>query len=103
MMAKALLLVGEPLIVRLVLKVDLYYSLTSNPIITVFHSFGWSFPFYMEMLFLIWRELGMGKFPHSSRKAHSCFPIHSLAVIVKKNFLIRGFAAHEEIIFHYSC
>ena len=58
----------------------------------------------MEMLFLIWRELGMGKFPRSSLKAHSRFPIHGLAaVIVKKSFPIRGFAAHGEIIFHYSC
>ena len=66
-------------------------------------TYGWSFPFYMGMLSLMWRELGMGKFPHSSQKAHSRFPIHGLAVIVKKNFPIRGFAAHGEIIFHYSC
>ena len=30
-------------------------------------------------------EIGMGKFPHSSLKAHNIFPIHGLAVIVKKN------------------
>ena len=45
----------------------------------------------------------MGKFPHSSLKAHNIFPIHGLAVIVKRNFPIRGFAAHGEIFFHYSC
>ena len=43
-------------------------------------------------LFLIWKELGMVN-----------FPIHGLAVIVKKSFPIRGFAAHGEIFFHYSC
>ena len=26
----------------------------------------------------------MGKFPHSSLKAHNIFPIHGLAVVVKK-------------------
>ena len=29
------------------------------------------FLFYMEMLYLIWRELGMGKFPHSWLSSHS--------------------------------
>ena len=53
---------------------------------------GLSFPFYMGMLFLIWKELGMVN-----------FPIHGLAVIVKKTLPIRGFAAHGEIFFHYSC
>ena len=42
----------------------------------------------MGMLFLIWKELGMVN-----------FPIHGLAVIVKKSFPIRGFAAHGEIFF----
>ena len=60
-------------------------------------TYGWSFPFYMGMLSLMWRELGMGKFPHSSQKAHSRFPIHGLAVIVKKNFPMSGKAAHGEI------
>ena len=32
---------------------------------------GSSFPFNMGMLFLIWRELGMGKFPHSWLSSHS--------------------------------
>ena len=32
---------------------------------------GSSFPFKMGMLFLIWRELGMGKFPHSWLSSHS--------------------------------
>ena len=32
---------------------------------------GSSFPFYMGMLFLIWKELGMGKFPHSWLSSHS--------------------------------
>ena len=35
------------------------------------HSFVWSFPFNMGMLYLIWRELGMGKFPHSWLSSHS--------------------------------
>ena len=34
----------------------------------------------------------MGKFLHSSLKAHYIFPIHGLAVVVKKNSTIRGFA-----------
>ena len=45
----------------------------------------------------------MGKFPHSSLKAHNIFLIHGLAVIVKRNFPIRGFAAHGEIYLHHSC
>ena len=50
----------------------------------------------MEMLYLIWRELGMGffrpewrsheggkkKFPRESRKAHPRFPMNGLAGIV---------------------
>ena len=28
-------------------------------------------PFYMGMLFLIWKELGMGKFPHSWLSSHN--------------------------------
>ena len=32
---------------------------------------GSSFPFNIGMLFLIWRELGMGKFPHSWLSSHS--------------------------------
>ena len=30
-----------------------------------------SFPFHMGMLFLIWKELGMGKFPHLWLSSHS--------------------------------
>ena len=44
----------------------------------------------------------MGKFPHSSLKAHNIFPIHGLAVVVKKNFPIRGYATHGEIFLHQS-
>ena len=36
----------------------------------------------------------MGKFLHSSLKTHYIFPIHGLAVVVKKNSTIRG---HGEI------
>ena len=53
----------------------------------------------MEMLFLIWRELGMGKFPWSSLKVHSNFPINGLAVIVKKNFPIYCFTTHGKYFF----
>ena len=45
----------------------------------------------------------MGKFPHSSLKAHNIFPIHGLAVVVKKNFPIRGYATHGEIFLHHAC
>ena len=44
----------------------------------------------------------MGKFPHSSLKAHYIFPIHGLAVVVKKNFPTRGFVpfvTHGEFYF----
>ena len=41
----------------------------------------------------------MGKFLHSSLKAHNIFPIHGLAVMVKINFPIRGSATHGKIIF----
>ena len=41
----------------------------------------------------------MGKFPHSSLKAHNIFPTHGLAVVVKKNFPTRGFAALGEFFF----
>ena len=40
---------------------------------------------------------GKGKFPQSSLKAHFIFPSHGLAVMVKKNFPSRGFAAPGEI------
>ena len=36
----------------------------------------------------------MGKFPHSSLKAHNIFPIHGLAVIVKRNFPMSSEAAN---------
>ena len=45
----------------------------------------------------------MGKFLHSSLKAHYIFPIHGLAVVVKRKSIIRGFAAHGEIYLHHSC
>ena len=64
---------------------------------------GEVFSLYMGMKIPCWGEIGMGKFPNSSLKAHNIFPIHGLAVIVKRNFPIRGFAAHGEIYFHYSC
>ena len=38
---------------------------------TKYNGVGSSFPFYMGMLFLIWKELGMGKFPHSWLSSHS--------------------------------
>ena len=67
-----------------------------------FHN-GEVFSLYMGMKIPCWVEIGMGKFPHSSLKAHNIFPIHGLAVVVKRNFPIRGFAAHGEISFHHSC
>ena len=42
-------------------------------------------------------EEGMGKFPHSSLKAHFIFPTHGLAVVVKNNFPTR------EIFIHQAC
>ena len=42
-------------------------------------------------------KIGKGKFPQSSLKAHFIFPSHGLAVMVKKNFPSRGFAAPGEI------
>ena len=71
-------------------------------IFCTFHFFN-VFSLQMGMKIPYWGEIGMGKFPHSSLKAHNIFPIHGLAVIVKRNFPIRGFAAHGEIYFHYSC
>ena len=44
-------------------------------------------------------EIGTGKIPPSSLKAHNVFPIHGLAVGVKKNFPLCGFAAQGEILF----
>ena len=43
------------------------------------------------------------KIPHESRKAHFIFPTHGLAVVVKKNFPTRGFAARGEIFLHHAC
>ena len=43
----------------------------------------------------------MGKFLHSSLKAHHIFPIHGLAVMVKINFSIRSCAAHGEIYLYF--
>ena len=37
----------------------------------MYNRLGPSFPFYMGMLFLIWKEVGMGKFPHSWLSSHS--------------------------------
>ena len=48
-------------------------------------------------------NLGTGKIPYLSLKVQLYFPIQGTAVVVKKNFPIRGFAAHGEIFFHYSC
>ena len=64
---------------------------------------GEVFTLNMGMKIPYWGEIGMGKFPHSSLKAHDIFPIHGLAVIVKRNFPRSGKAAHGEIYFHYSC
>ena len=49
---------------------------------------GLSFPYYMGMLFLIWKELGMGKFPHSwlSRNSETEF-LHSWLRCSWRNFL----------------
>ena len=44
-------------------------------------------------LFLIWRELGMGK----------KIPTNGLAGIVKEYFPMSGEAANGEILFHYDC
>ena len=45
----------------------------------------------------------MGKFPHSSLKAHNIFPMNGLAVIVKRNFPMSDEAANGEIYFYYDC
>jgi hypothetical protein len=37
----------------------------------------------MGMSIPVWREIGMGKIPHSSLMAHSHFPTHGLAVVIK--------------------
>ena len=61
--------------------------------------------------------MGMGYFPYVAPKAlvgeieilyeswkvQLYFTIQGLAVIVKKNFPIRGSAAHGEIFLYYSC
>ena len=71
---------------------QMLYACLSRHIVDFCTRVGLSFPFYMGMLFLIWKELGMVN-----------FPMNGLAVIVKKSFPIRGFAAHGETFFHYSC
>ena len=35
--------------------------------------------------------------------ASQFFPIHGLAVVVKKKSIIRGFAAHDGFFFHHAC
>ena len=52
---------------------------------------------YLGMPILWCGKIGKGKFPQSSLKAHFIFPSHGLAVMVKKNFPSRGFAAPGEI------
>ena len=42
----------------------------------------WNFPFYTEMLIPVWREIGMGKIPHSSLMVHSQFSTLGLAVVM---------------------
>ena len=37
----------------------------------------------------------MGKFPHSSLKAHNIFPIHGLAVVVKEIFSSPRLLSHS--------
>ena len=49
---------------------------------------GEVFPLFIGMKIPYWGEIGMGKFLHSSLKAHYIFPIHGLAVMVKINFTI---------------
>ena len=44
-------------------------------------------------------NLGTGKIPYLSLKVQLYFPIQGTAVILKKNFTIRGFAAHGKIFF----
>ena len=67
---------------------------------------GSSFPFYMGMLFLIWKELGMGFFLMSGEAANKekkNFLMNGLAGIVKEYFSMSGEAANGEILFHYDC
>ena len=47
--------------------------------------------------------MGIEKIPYFSFKVQLYVPIQGLAVVVKKNFPIRGFAAHGEIFLYYSC
>ena len=47
--------------------------------------------------------MGTEKIPNSSFKVQLYFTIQGLAVIVKQNFPIRGYAAHGEIFLYYSC
>ena len=68
------------------------------------------FTFHLELFTIItgmlipsFQKMGTGKIPYSSFKVQLYFPIQGLAVVVKKNFPIRGFAAHGEIFLHYSC
>ena len=51
------------------------------------------------MLMISFGNLGTGKIPYLSLKVQLYFPIQGTAVVVKKNFPIRGFAAHGKIFF----
>ena len=50
---------------------QMLYACLSRHIVDFCTRVGLSFPFYMGMLFLIWKELGMGKFNHSWLSSHS--------------------------------
>ena len=53
------------------------------------------------MLIPSFQKMGTVKITYSSFKVQLYFPIQGLAVIVKKKFSIRRFAAHVEIFFYY--
>ena len=48
-------------------------------------------------------NFGTGKIPYLSLKVQLYFPIHGTAVVVKKKFPIRGFAAHGKFLLHHAC
>ena len=61
------------------------------------------FNYLIGMIMISFGNFGTGWITYSSLKVQLYFPIQGLAVVVKKNFPIRGFATHGEILFHYSC
>ena len=61
------------------------------------------FTIIIGMLIPSFQKMGTGKILYSSFKVQSYFPIQGKAVVVKKNFPIRGFTAHGKFFFHYSC